>query len=230
MTPTELWLPIGAAAFYLYDSSCLLWQNELMLTKARRWLVTGGTELRLAGRRLYLPNPLTPMRPQFQVRWSLADTRAECADIQQLLQVLRPIGLINQLQLLLLLALPALAWTLGAGLLVLLLFALFYLLSLAALALTWRHRNTLRLTTGRFWLLVLDALACAPFAVNTARKLSMQHGIDGDPLHFAARHLDAAGQLATRQIIASRLQEESASTGVPPDARATALLISKLKG
>jgi hypothetical protein len=231
MTPTELWLPIGAAAFYLYDSSCLLWQNELMLTRARRrWLVSGGSELRLAGRRLFLPNPLLPLRPQFQVRWSLAETRADAVvGNEQLLRALRPVGVLNQLQLLLLLALPLLAWTLGAGLLLLLLFVLFYLLTLAALATAWCRRSACGLGTRAFWLLALDALACAPFAVNLTRKLSMRHGIAGDPLQFAAQQLDAAGRAATRQIIAARLQEEQAMSGEPADEERARQLLSKLE-
>jgi hypothetical protein len=231
MTPTELWLPIGAAAFYLYDSACLLWQNELMLTHARsRWLVDGGTALRLAGRRLFLPNPLLPLRPQFQVRWGLDETRAVAVDgPQQLLRALRAVGLLNQLQLLLLLALPVVAWTLGAGLVMLALFALFYLLTLAALGVAWRRRSACGLATRAFWMLALDALACAPFAVNLTRKISMRHGIAGDPLQFVARQLDAAGREATGRIIAARLQEEQAMRGEPADEERTRRLLSRLQ-
>lgn len=215
MTPTELWLPIGAAAFYLQDSCCLLWQNELMLTRGRgRWLVQGGSEFRLAGRRLLLPNPLLPMRPQFLVQWNLVETRPAIADaVDPLLRALRPVGAINQLQLALLLLLPVLAWTAGAGLAMLILFALFYLLTLIALAVVWRRRAAFGLQTRAFWWLALDVLACAPFAVNLTRKLSQRHGIDGDPLAFAARHVDAANRAAARQIIAARLEEEQAASG-----------------
>jgi hypothetical protein len=212
MTPTELWLPIGAAAFYLYDSACLLWQNELIFTRAgSRWLVTGGSELRLSARRVFLPNPLLPARPQFQVRWSLNESRTDAADTPEpLLKALRPIGVINQLQLLLLLALPALAWTLGAGLLLLVLFMLFYVLTLTALAMVWRRRPAFHLDTRAFWLLALDVLACAPFATNLTRRLSMRHGIAGDPLRLAARHMDPPTRNLARDIIASRLLEEHA--------------------
>ncbi|MEO6079518.1 MAG: hypothetical protein ABIQ86_07055 [Steroidobacteraceae bacterium] len=229
MTPTELWLPIGAAAFYLYDSSCLLWQNELIFTRGRkRWLVAGGTALRLAGRRLFLPNPLTPLRPQFQVRWSLVETRTGTGNHDQLLLALRPISVLNQLQLLLLLALPLLAWTLGAGLMVLVLFILFYLLTLAALILVWQRRSSCGLDSRAFWLLALDALACAPFAVNLTRKISTRHGIAGDPLVFAARHLDAAARAATRLLIAARAQEAQAASG-SGDAHSIELLLSRLE-
>jgi hypothetical protein len=232
MTPTEWWLPFGAAAFYLYDSGSLLWQNELMLTRGTRWRVSGGSELRLAGRRLFLPNPLLPHRPQLLLRWSLDESRtAGSDDPAALLQALRPVGVINLLQLFLLLLLPLLAWTLGAGLLLLLVFMLFYLLTLLALALIWRRRDSCRLSTRGFWLLALDVLACAPFAVNLVRRLSMRHRIGGDPLRFAARQLDAAGRADTQQIIAARLAEEYAGAGesVERDQR-SAVLLAKLAG
>lgn len=233
MTPTELWLPIGAAAFYLYDSACLLWQNELIFTRAgSRWLVAGGSELRLSARRVFLPNPLLPSRPQFQIRWSLSESRSDTAESpEKLFAALRPIGVINQLQLLLLLALPVLAWTLGAGLLLLILFALFYLLTLMALAVAWRRRGALCLDTRAFWLLALDVLACAPFAANMTRRISMRHGLAGDPLAFAARQMEPSARSTARAIIASRLQEEHA--GSAPSAereRNIGLLLSKLEG
>jgi hypothetical protein len=231
MTPTELWLPIGAAAFYLYDSGCLLWQNELIFTRTRkRWLVDGGTGLRLAGRRLFLPNPLLPQRPQFQVRWSLNETRTTAVDDHEpLLRALGPIGVINALQMMLLLALPLLAWTVGAGLLLLILFALFYALTLAALCMAWQRRAACLLDARRFWLLALDVLACAPFAVNLTRKISMRHGIAGDPLHFAARNLGAADRDAMRQLIAARLQEEQGGSDSPAEReQRIELLLSRL--
>jgi hypothetical protein len=224
MTATELWLPIGAAAFYLYDSCCLLWQNELVYTRARRWRVHGGTELRIAGRRVFLPNPLLPARPQFLVRWSVDDGRAAAGDEPAaLLQALRPIGVINQLQLVLLLALPLVSWTLGAGIVLLAVFALFYIFTFVALALLWRRRGPAGLQTRAFWLLALDALACAPFAVNLVRKVSMRHGVAGDPLRFAARQLDPAARDTIRQIIAARLREEHADAVELADAALSTL-------
>ena len=230
MTPTELWLPIGAAAFYLYDSCCLLWQNELMLTRSRgRWLVNGGTELRIAGRRLFVPNPLLPVRPQFQVRWSINEDRPAAADNHLLLlQALHPIGMMNQLQLLLLLALPFVAWTLGAGLSMLALFGLFYAFTLTCLVIAWRRRGAFGLRTRAFWFLSLDALACAPFCVNLTRKLSMRHGIAGDPLLFAARNLDPKSMNAIRSLISARVQEEHANDEEAERERRIGLVLSRL--
>jgi hypothetical protein len=216
MTPTELWLPIGAAAFYLYDSAVLLWQNELIFTRGKGWrsdgwLVDGGSALRVGARRVFLPHPLLPQRPQFQVHWVTDDQRGANTDnLATLFAALRPIGMINQLQVALLLALPLISWTLGAGIVLLALFALFYVLTMVALVLTWQRRKSLQLAPRAFWMLALDALACAPFAVNHTRKIAMRHGIAGDPLAFAAQHFDAATHAAAQQIVAERLQEERA--------------------
>jgi len=216
MSPTELWLPVGAAAFYLYDSCILLWHNELVFLRGRDWQVSGGSELRLAGRRIFMPNPLLPARPQFVVRWSVADKRAAGqADDPALLPALRAPGVIVQLQLVLLLALPIVSWTLGAGIVMLGLFALFYLLTLLALALLWPRRARCGLQPRAFWMLALDALACAPFAVNLVRKVAMRHGLAGDPLRFAACAMDARTRDAIALIIAARLQQQQAEATTP---------------
>jgi hypothetical protein len=229
VTPAEFWFPVGAAALYLYDSARLLWQNELVFQPARRgWQVLGGTELRLAGRRVFLPNPLLPHRPQFIVCWSQADAAAsEGADIPApLLRALTPIGTLNVLQVLLLLALPAALWGLGTGLVALAVFFLFYLLTLVALGLAWRRRADLGLRKRDFWALALDALLCAPFAPNLTRKLAMHHGLAGEPLRFAARHFDDAMLARTRILVEARVREEYAD----PDAagRGAAILTNVL--
>jgi hypothetical protein len=216
MSPTELWLPIGAVAFYLYDAVLMLGQNELVYTRAGRgWRVDGGTALRLGGRRLFMPLPWLPQRPQFLVRWSSGDSRGDTATQHAPLeQALRPIGVVNMLQLVLLVALPAALWIDGAGLAALLVFVLFYLLTVVALVLMFRRRETLKLTRRAAWMQALDALACAPFAINLTRKLAMQYGIAADPLVFANQHFDAATLAQTRDIVAARVNEQHAD----PDA------------
>lgn len=216
MTAAEFWLPVGAVALYLYDSALLLWQNELVFQHTSRgWKVLGGSDLRLSGRRVFLPHPLLPQRPQFQVCWSKGDTAARGADLPvELLRALRPIGWLNLLQVVLLIALPVVLWGIGTGFVALGVFGLFYLASFVALGLAWRRRRPLALGTGNFWLLALDALACAPFAANLTRKLAMRHGLAGDPLRFAARHFDDAALAQTRRLVEARVREEYAD----PDA------------
>lgn len=218
MTLVELWLPLGAVAFYLYDAILMLWQNELVYTRTRKgWRVDGGSPLRIGGRRLFLPQPLLPHRPQFLVRWSSGDTRdARAAVPAELLRALRPIGVLNLIHVLLLVALPVALWTDGAGLAALLVFALFYGVTVVALVLMFRRRGALGLSRRAGWMLALDAIACAPFAINLTRKLAMQAGLAGEPLRFGHAHFDAATLAHARELVTARVQEQHAD----PDAAA----------
>jgi hypothetical protein len=159
-----------------------------------------------------LPNPLLPQRAQFLVCWSKNSVNsASGGDIpSDLLTALRPVAALNLLQVLLLLALPVAMWSTGAGIAALAVFALFYLASIAALVITWRRRVRFRLSPRNFWLLALDGLACAPFATNLTRKLAMRHGLEGEPLRFAARHFDDAALAETRALVEVRVREEYA--------------------
>lgn len=219
MTPVELWLPVGALAFYLYDSVQPLWQNELLFIRAgSRWTVAGDSRLRRWGRRMVMPNPLLPHRAQFKVAWSPDDTRSSTdTAVATLLPSLRPLGFLCTTMLWLMLLLVPVCWLLGAGLILLLQFAAYYLLVIAALVLVFRRRQALGLPTRAFWALCLDALACAPFAANLVRRISLRHGLSGDPIAFAAAHFDAAARHELERVIRSRLEETQAGDPPTPD-------------
>ena len=217
MTPTELWLPLGAIAFHLYDATQALWHNEVLFERAGgRWRLVADSSLRRWGRRLVLPNLLAPHRPLFRVAWSIADARpAVDNDLTPLFAALRPLGVICQLLMLMLLALWPLCWILGAGLAVLALFGAYYVLVIAALVLVYLWRKPLALTTRSWWSLTFDVLACAPFAINIVRRLSLRHGIAGSPVDFAAGNFDGETRAALAALIRARLAESRA--GDPPD-------------
>lgn len=219
MTPTELWLPLGAIAFHLYDATQALWHNEMLFERAgARWLIRADSSVRRWGRRLLLPNVFTPQRPLFRVAWSMTDTRPGAdADLEPLCRALRPIGVICQLLLLMLLALWPLCWILGAGLTVLALFAAYYLLVIMALVLVFRRRAAFGLSTRACWALTFDVLACAPFAVNLVRRVSLHHGIAGDPVEFAARHFDSGERARFATLVRSRLTESRAGEDCSAD-------------
>lgn len=234
MTPTELWLPIGAAAFYCYDCARLLWHNELLYVRAgSRWRVAGGSDVRWLGRRVYLPHPLLPQHGAFAVHWSLHDKRhaaAAATTLQPLFAALRPLGWIAVAQAwLLLVALPLISWTLGAGLWMLLLFALFYLLALAALSITFIRRERLSLAPRRFWQLAFDALACAPFSINIVRRITAQHTLAANPVLFAAQEFDAVTRQQTLQLLRARIAEQLAGEDpLPEQTQAAANLLAPL--
>ncbi len=63
-----------ALAFYLWDSARLLHVNEAALQAGRagRWrALFGARQVRLRGKELLLPNPLTPHRPLYLLSWTL---------------------------------------------------------------------------------------------------------------------------------------------------------------
>ncbi|HLQ12239.1 MAG TPA: hypothetical protein VK130_03180 [Steroidobacteraceae bacterium] len=215
MPSFEILLPLGAIAFYLYDSALLLHGNELVLVcRGGHWLIRGGSDLRVAGKRLYLPNPLTPQALLFRVAWSTSDRRSQhdsavaIEAFRASLQFLRVL-VIAQIVILMVL-LPGLSWTLGSGGPLLGVIALFYALVLLALLVIYRRRESLGLTLKGYWLLALDVLACAPFAANIVRKLSLQRSIRGNPLHFARANFDALSRGSLLQLLELRLREELA--------------------
>jgi hypothetical protein len=231
MTPVEFWLPIGAIAFYLYDCTQLLWHNELLFVRAgSRWRAEGPSDISWLGRRLYLPNPLLPQRPGFKVHWNLNDTRAAAAPVPaEFLRALRPIGFVTMLLCGLLLLLPLISWMLGAGLVMLLLFAAYYGLILLALAFMLARRKILQLPGSACASLAFDALACAPFAINLVRKIALRRGMEGDPVAFAGTQFAPAERDALRTLLARKLEE--AAAGAPPAAEQRtqiAVLIGKL--
>jgi hypothetical protein len=213
MTPTELWLPLGAIAFHLYDATQALWHNEVLFERAgSRWRIAADSPVRRWGRRMVLPNPFTPQRPLFRVAWSMGDTRpASDTDLTPFFRALRPLGVICQLLMVMLLALWPLCWILGAGLTVLALFAAYYVLVIVALVIVFRRRRALALDTRGFWSLVFDVLACAPFAINIVRRLSLRLGLAGNPVEFAARNFDAPTRAALDTLIQARLAESRAA-------------------
>jgi hypothetical protein len=230
MTPVEFWLPIGAVAFYLYDCALLLWHNELLYVHANgRWRAEGPSTISWLGRRLYLPNPLLPQRPGFRVHWSLTDTRAAAAPVPaEFLRALRPIGFITLLLAGLLLLLPVISWTLGAGLTMLLLFAVYYGLILLAVAFMLVRRAALQLSGSACASLAFDALACAPFAINLVRKIALRRDI-GEPVAFAATQFAPAARVALRTLLVRKLDE--AAAGAPPSVEhraQIAVLLGKL--
>jgi hypothetical protein len=221
MPPFEVLLPCGAIGLYLFDSTLLLFSNELMLLRrGRRWGIAESSALLLAGRRVYFGNPLAPGRPQFRVRWSEKDTRQEQPDVAQLerfLDALRPVQYLVVTLWVILLALPVELILFGAGVGLLVAMAGFYAVIVATLGYIFVRRRELGVGGRAFAALCFDSLACAPFANNLARKLSMKQGIAGNPIAFAARSFEP-GMLSdlVRAVVARVTEEQLREFGQTP--------------
>jgi hypothetical protein len=212
MPPFEVLLPLGAIGLYLFDSTLLLYSNELLFARrAGRWTFATSSELFLAGRRVCFLNPFTPATPQFRVRWSEADTREEQespAQLDAFLAALGPLRYFVMALWLLLLALPAELVLWGTGIELLALMAAFYGVILAALGYIYARRRELRLSGKSFLALSFDSLACAPFAVNLVRKLALRRSLAGNPIEFARRTFEPAIFSALIHAVCRRVSDE----------------------
>lgn len=179
MPAIELLLPLGAVAFYLWDSLQLLYQDELVVERDARWHVSSGSDLLLGGRRPYLPNPFLPHRLLFVIDWTRAragDAAVRRAALGTLERTLAPVrGVVLVLAALLFLVLPPVSWFYGAGAALLFVFAAVYLFILVGLAFVYARRAALGLALRPLLGLALESLACAPFALNLVRKISLMH-------------------------------------------------------
>lgn len=212
MPSFELWLPLGAIGLYLFDSTLLLYSNELLFARrAGRWSFAASSALLLAGRRMCFLNPLTPATPQFRVRWSEADTREQQDSREELDAFFAALGPLRYLVIILwvlLLALPVELFLLGTGIELLGLMAAFYGVVLAALGYIYVRRRELRVSGKSFLALSFDSLACAPFAINLVRKLALRRSLAGNPIDFARRTFDPATFSTLIDAVCRRVSDE----------------------
>jgi hypothetical protein len=220
-------LPLGAIAFYLYDSLLWLYGDELVLIRrAHRWDHAAGPDRLLFRRRLYLPNPLTPQRPLWRACWSGFARRDRFTDLSALAGLeltLRPLRvLVTLLWLLIVVALPVMALSGAQPAIVLALLAAVYSVAAMMVGWLWRQRATLGLSARSCRALSFDALACPPFAINLIRKISLRTTINGELMAQARGAFDqfALGSLRTTLI---RRVSELLAVEAPGSVRHTAL-------
>jgi hypothetical protein len=212
MPSFEVLLPLGAVGLYLFDSTLLLYSNELLF--ARRsggWSFATSSSLLLAGRRVCFLNPFTPAIPQFRVRWSETDTRQEQESREELDAFLAALGPLRYLVIalwMLLLAVPVELLALGTGIELLVLMAAFYVVVLGALGYIYVRRRELHVPGKSFLALSFDSLACAPFAINLVRKLALRRSVAGNPIDFARRTFDPATFSALIHAVCQRVSDE----------------------
>jgi hypothetical protein len=212
MTSFEVWLPLGALALYLFDSTQWLYANELIfLHGGGKWRCAQIPAFLVSGRRVYLPNPLGPATLLFKVRWSESDQRHELEDARELgrfFQALRPVQYLVNALLVILLVLPVELLLYGTGVELLVVMALFYLVILVALVVIYLRRGELRLTGRAFAALCFDALACAPFAINLVRKLALRRSLAGNPIAFATEAFEPPALASLVDVVTARVKED----------------------
>lgn len=199
----------GIVALYLYDSALLLYHNEIVIVSGRRGCrVSGGSTFELRGRHVFLPNPLCPHRPLFRLSWP---GYGQCSGGMQPLRSHRVIVALSAtapwMLLLLFLFAVALPYTLFVARNMEALLA--WIVSVYAVIVftmlhVYRYRKALHLSRRDVGAVALDALLCAPFALNIVRKIGLRQHFDGDLCALAATRFspqavdDLAGVLRER--------------------------------
>jgi hypothetical protein len=211
MPSFEVLLPIGAIAFYVYDSAILLYGNELALERAGSgWRTSAGLPLQIAGRRPFVPNPIAPGTLLFRARWDAEPADSKCPEfdtgaLRSALASLR--GVVTLQVLLLFVVLPPTSILLGAGRLLLVVFVVYYLLTLAGIAVLVVKRRTLRVPGRRIAWLTLESLLCAPFSANLVRKISLARSEELDWRRVAEREFSRETKDQTLRAVDTRITE-----------------------
>ena len=172
-------LAVGLVAVYLIDSMHFLSIGDAIVTTrgGRPFGLSFGSPFELAGRRLYLSNPLTPFRPDFRVEWDTAgapvSAPAEVArTFTRHLQAVRALGpLMGACAMLVVLVAP-LSLAMGFQIVFLGAVALCLLLTIAACVVVILRRADLGLSAGQTAGAVFVALVCLPCSPNLVRAVS----------------------------------------------------------
>jgi hypothetical protein len=207
-------LLVGPAlvALYLKDCFLLLGRDEAVLVRGwrGRWRAGFGMlDWRLRQREPWLCNPFKPWEPVLRLRWDAAAKPAPVpAAPASVPGELRLGPWVGVMWLLLFVALP-LAYYGHLGLHVTLaVLAELYAFILVALVLVWRRRGALGLSGAQFGVLAFEVLACAPYAPNLVRRLSLHRRVDEDLLTAARRLLDASALARVNAQCLARIDDE----------------------
>ena len=210
----EVALMLLVLGLYLYDSLLLLASNEAVLFQGwrGRWHAAFGADgWRLGMREPLLPNPLTPHRPLYRLRWRFdapneasADATARLVPVELLRLTPFVLGLWLALFVLLPASLffPAIGVSIGAAV------AFAYLNIVAALLTLAALRAKLGLAASRFAALAIECLLCPPFAINLVRKLAAPTPSRENFLVASERLLGGEALAQVHAACARRLDEQ----------------------
>lgn len=225
---TSALLAAALVAVYLFDSAHFLSVGEaLVLTRRRtlRGLAFGGG-FELAGRRPYLPNPLTPFRPVFRIDWDLSGSAVSSArdvseQMQQRLGSLRALGVSSALCGISIVVLAPVGLLMGANAVFLVAALATVVLALASGTLLLLKKRTLGLTTWQAASMAFVAIICLPCSANLARAVAAHQrwrlaASDLAELGFPAEDLSALRTRISEALASARryVPEEGPYLGI----------------
>lgn len=222
-------LMLAIAGLYLYDSASMLFHNEVVLdARGRGYVVSAGSSMELHGKHLFLPNPLCPHRALARLSWPGGEIPqwrpAQWKRSRLALSIIAPWTWL--LLLMFFIALP-LTLRFGTPLMLLQWLILTYLSIIAMLGIVYRYRAALGLTPRAVLALALDALLCAPFAINMVRKISQKQASSASLLGFASAILSVDERAVLSRVLDQRIQ--ISLDHVDPDSEASTALLAYLR-
>ena len=234
MSPETL-LALALVAVYVADSAHFLAIGEALIrTRSGRTAgLSFGWPFELAGRRPFIPNPLTPFWPELRLVWTPSSAggagaaEAVGAEMRAHLAAVRPVACIASVCAALIGVVAPLALAFGREPLFVAATLLCLALSAAACALTASRRKELRLTGLPLFSTILVALVCLPCAGNLARSVAAQRRWS-----VAAAELPALGFEGTpAATLRAQLQEAlgAARRVLPEDSAAHSALSEQLR-
>ncbi|GLQ99448.1 hypothetical protein [Dyella mobilis] len=214
-------------ALYLYDSALLLYHNEvLLIATSRGYRVSAGSGIELGGRHVFVPAPFSPHRIAFRLSWPGQGVYAGAGQALRFRRVriasaaLAP--WIFSLLALFAIGLPYVLFVSGNVEALLAWAAAVYAVILVTLWQVYRLRKALNMSRRAVLAIALDALLCAPFALNIVRKIGLRQQSDVDLRVLASTALSSAALDELTAILRQRIQA-SLHFIEPDDAQARAL-------
>ena len=202
------------AVLYLKDSLLMLERDEAVLVRGwrGRWRAGfGPRDWLLGGRAPWLCNPFKPLQAVLRLRWNATPAGDPSppgapADVPAELQALVPwVGVIWAL---LFVGLPIAFYGHFSLRVLLALVGELYVAIAIALVLVYRRRDALGLAGRAFGVLAFEVLACAPYAANLVRRLSLQRRVDEDFVTASERLLRGDALADMRAQCARRIDNE----------------------
>ena len=179
-------------ALYLKDCLLLLARDEAVLVRGwrGRWRAGFGLlDWRLRGREPWLCHPFKPWQPVLRLRW---DAAAPAPAPSKAEPPALPVAFFGHL------GLRSVLLVIGE----------LYAFILFSLVLVWRRRAALGLSASQFGVLAFELLACAPYAANLVRRLSLHRRVDASMLAASERLLDAPAHADVRAQCLARIDDE----------------------
>jgi hypothetical protein len=238
--PYELLLVLCAIGLYIFDSSMLMYANEMVLVrKASEWqIVLPGGRWELMRKHPYVPNPFTPHHGLIRATWYPRAENGEGyegydkAGLLEMEAALRPVqALTLSLLALLLVGLPCALLVVRTQSAFLIALAFIYFNIIFMLAIVFSRRRDFRLANTAFAKLAFDSLACAPLAINMVRRLYLRHGLRSNALSFLG---DICGRKAVSAVAAQLIMKvdemlESCDENSADESRVKKISLEKFK-